>query len=60
VRVAVYIFGKSKLPKGLFSHCIEFLAVFHSQCLSGGTRLEDEEKEKKNKKKKEKYKVQLW
>lgn len=37
-----FSFGKSKLPKGFVSHCTEFLAVFHSQCLSAGIRLEAE------------------
>lgn len=38
-----FYFGKSKLPKAFVSHCMEFLAVFHSQCLSSGTRLEAEQ-----------------
>lgn len=45
VRVAVCVFGKSKLPKAFVSHCTEFLAIFHSQCLSAGTKLEAEQEQ---------------
>lgn len=46
-----FYFSKSKLQKAFVSHCMEFLAVFHSQCLSAGTRLESEQ---------EKQEYNLW
>lgn len=51
VRVAVSILAKANFQKAFVSHCMEFLAVFHSQCLSAGTRLESEQ---------EKQEYNLW
>lgn len=44
MRVAVSILAKASFQKAFVSHCMEFLAVFHSQCLSAGTRLEAKQK----------------
>lgn len=43
VRVAVSILAKAGFQKAFVSHYMEFLAVFHLQCLSAGTRLEAEQ-----------------
>ena len=50
VRVAVSILAKASFQKAFVSHCMEFLAVFHSQCLSAGTRpgAKQEEPSKRN------------
>lgn len=45
VRVAVSILAKASFQKAFVSHCMEFLAVFHSQCLSAGTRPGAEQEE---------------
>lgn len=43
-RVAISLLAKSSFQKAFVSHCMEFLAVFHSQCLSVGIRLEAEQR----------------
>lgn len=48
VRVAVSILAKASFQKAFVPPCMQFLAVFHSQCLSAGTRLKAEQEKEYN------------